>query len=346
MATPPCLVLRADAGGPLGSGHVMRMLALGEAWVDAGGTCVLASVSLPGGLAARIDAAPGFTRAAIDALAWSAADCAALIATAIDHQASATVVDSYKVEAAYLAGLEAGGVRACFVDDLARLATYPCSLIVNPNFGGEAGLYAGKTNARLLMGPSFVMLRQEFSALAGAPRLLALEARRLLVTFGGVDPKGVSLIALDALAALPEIEATLIVGAANERADQIAAKAKGCANVTIVRDARDMAARIRDCDMILSGGGTTVWEAASHGAPMMLVASAPEEDAAAKRLSEIGLCAYLGPAEILTPATLASTIEFFSKDLVVRSRSSTRGRELVDGRGAERVVKAIRNAIG
>jgi spore coat polysaccharide biosynthesis predicted glycosyltransferase SpsG len=190
------------------------------------------------------------------------------------------------------------------------------------------------------------MLRREFSAFSQVPRLLALKARRLLVTFGGVDPKGASLIALDALAALPEIEATLIVGAVNEKADEIEAKAKGCANVAIVRDARDMAARMLGCEMILSGGGATVYESASLGAPMMIVASAPEEDAAARRLADLGLCEFLGAVETLTPRILAAAIQSFAEDLAARSRSSTLGRELVDGRGAERVVQSINEISG
>jgi spore coat polysaccharide biosynthesis predicted glycosyltransferase SpsG len=267
------------------------------------------------------------------------------VSAAVVHRAQAVIADSYKIEAPYLAGLELGGLRAGVIDDLARLDTYPCSLIVNPNFSGEDSLYAGKTQARLLTGTPYVMLRREFSALSRKPRLLALKARRLLVTFGGVDPKGASLIALEALSRLPEIDATVVVGAANEKADEIAAKAAHCANVSLVRDARNMAARMLDCEMILSGGGATVYESASLGAPMMLVASAPEESAAAKRLADAGLCEFLGPVETLTPETLAAAIQSFAEDLAARSRSSTLGRELVDGRGAQRVVKAIRETI-
>ena len=43
-------VLRADASGLIGVGHVMRSLALGEALLDAGFDVLLASVDLPTGM--------------------------------------------------------------------------------------------------------------------------------------------------------------------------------------------------------------------------------------------------------------------------------------------------------
>ena len=43
-------VVRADASGLIGVGHVMRSLALGEALLDAGFDVVLASVDLPAGM--------------------------------------------------------------------------------------------------------------------------------------------------------------------------------------------------------------------------------------------------------------------------------------------------------
>ncbi|MEJ0023106.1 MAG: UDP-2,4-diacetamido-2,4,6-trideoxy-beta-L-altropyranose hydrolase [Alphaproteobacteria bacterium] len=343
MSALPPLLLRADAGGLLGSGHVMRSLALGEAWVDAGGACILASVSLPQTLEARVSEGRGFLVRRIAAEAWSKADAAAVSALAKQFSARAVVADSYLYNAGYLAALKDQGVCVTAIDDLARLATYPCNVLVNPNLAGEEALYAGKAeNVRRLLGPRYVMLRREFSRHRASVRSIATVAHKLLVTFGGVDPKDGGGLALQALAMTPNLDVDFVIGAANARADDLAAKAAALPNVRIIRDARDMAARIMECEMILSAGGTTVWEAAALGAPMMLAAAAPEEANAAVRLAKGGLALFLGEIEALTPNALGAALNDFAGDMAARARSSVLGRELVDGFGAERVVEAIR----
>lgn len=339
----PPLLLRADAGGLLGSGHVMRLIALGQAWVDAGGPCILAAAELPEALASRARSERSFLVEKIDAPAWSTADAEALAALGRRFSAKAAVIDSYKFNPPYLAAIEASGLKAVVIDDLGQQSAYPCSILVNPNINGRETLYIRKAQGvQLMLGPRHVMLRREFAQHRMSERLIPTQARRLLVTFGGVDPKGASLTALDALARLPEIHAELVIGAANARGDEIAAKAAGVRNVTVIRDARDMAERMMAAEMLLSGGGTTVWEAAALGAPMMLVASAPEEETAATRLASGGLCQFLGPAEQLTADGLAGAIWAFAEDMAARARSSVLGRELVDGLGADRVIEAIK----
>lgn len=340
-ALPP-LILRADAGGVLGSGHVMRSVALGEAWIDAGGACVLVSAVLPPALEARVAESRGFLVRRLEAPAWSAADARASAAIAASFSAPAIVTDSYLYDAPYLGALQAHGLRVVAIDDLARLPAYPCDLMVNPNLAGAEALYFGKAdNARRLLGPRYVMLRREFAMHRSSVRSIATSAHRLLVTFGGVDPKNGGAVALAALALLPHLKADFIIGAANAHGDDLAMKASTLAHVNVIRDARDMAARIMGCEMILSAGGTTVWEAAALGAPMMLAAAAPEEAAAAAQLAKGGLCVFLGDIDALEPARLAAAIDDFAKDMAARARSSVMGRELVDGYGAERVVEAI-----
>lgn len=341
------LILRADAGGTQGSGHVMRVAALGQAWIATGGRCVLASAELPEGVASRLKGIAGLTIEPIAAPAWSGGDAETLLALAAREGAKAIVADSYLYGAAYLTALARRGLVTVSIDDMGRLPSYPCDVIVNQNLHADAALYNGKAgDAVLMLGPSFAILRPEFAA-ARAARDLPLVARRMLITFGGVDPKGASMKALDALRLLGDaVSAELVVGAANPRADEIIAAAAGIANVEIVRNVADIAARLAHADIVLSAGGTTVWEAACMGAPMLLVASAPEEAVSAGLLVKGGACRFLGPVEALEPQGIATAIEDFAGDLAARARSNVLGSALVDGLGAARVVHAIARIAG
>lgn len=341
-----CLILRADAGGDQGSGHVMRVAALAQAWTAAGGTCVLASADLPAAIAARLAPIAGLRLAPMAAPAWSGADALALADLATREGAKAVVADSYLYGSDYLAALAGRGLIAAAIDDMGALGAYPCDLIVNQNLHADAALYHGKAgDAVLMLGPSFAILRPEFAAARG-PRDLPLAARRVLVTFGGVDPKGASVKALDALRLLAgQAEAELIIGAANPRADEIKAAGAGLTHVEIVAGVTDMAARLARADIVLSAGGTTVWEAACMGAPMLLVAAAPEEAVSAGLLAKGGACRFLGPVEALDGKAIAEAIADFSGDLAARARASVLGQSLVDGLGAARVAEAINRLI-
>ena len=54
MKREPTLLVRADAGGLMGTGHVMRMLALSQAWQDRGGRVIWAYARCPQALASRL----------------------------------------------------------------------------------------------------------------------------------------------------------------------------------------------------------------------------------------------------------------------------------------------------
>ena len=70
---------------------------------------------------------------------------------------------------------------------------------------------------RLLLGPSYAMLRREFQAMREWRREIPAVGRTLLITMGGSDPDNFTLRLIKALAeiSLPDLEITVVAGGSN-----------------------------------------------------------------------------------------------------------------------------------
>lgn len=330
--------MRADAGGLRGSGHVMRCLALAQAWIDTGGAVTLvAAAGLPPPLAARARA-EGIGVVEIAEPPGAMSDAAATRALVAEVGAAALVIDGYQFDAAYIAAA-AGAAPTCVIDDGGHVARYPVRWVLNQNAHARPELYAAKAEgATLLLGGAFALLRREFRAPPQAPRA------GVFATFGGVDPHGASEVFLEAVARLgadaPE-GIVLAVGAANGRADALERQAQ-TVGVAVVRDVRDMAARLAGAALVVTAGGSTLWEGCACAAPMLVVSVIPEEAESAAALAARGGCRYAGPLAAMAPDALAAEIAALWSDGAARAMISGKAHALVDGQGAARVASILR----
>src|SRR5688500_11740833 len=99
MAT---LLFRTDGNAQIGTGHVMRCLALAQAWRARGGEGVFASAGLSPALEHRLTA-EGFGTVALAVAAGSVEDAAATVALAHERHAEWIIADGYAFDAAWQA---------------------------------------------------------------------------------------------------------------------------------------------------------------------------------------------------------------------------------------------------
>src|SRR5689334_6919590 len=102
-ASDRVLLARADAGARVGLGHLMRTLALAEAWAAQGGRAVFMTDTSPA--VQKIVGARGFELMASRGECGSADDLAATRAAVEQTGADWVVVDGYRFDTAYLESL-------------------------------------------------------------------------------------------------------------------------------------------------------------------------------------------------------------------------------------------------
>ena len=328
------LLVRADASASIGVGHVMRCLALAEAWLGGGGRVIFAVSEVPDALAACLE------RAGAHVLRISTPE--ATVRAAREHGAAFAVVDGYHLGADYQTALAAAGLRLLVVDDAGETATAAATLVLNQNAHASCALYATLSPPpQLLLGLDYVLLRREFRDPSPLPEVPDI-ARRVLVTFGGADTAQLAPRALEALAPLDGLEVLLVAGSANPRARQLVVPAGARAAIRIEAAVDDMAARMRATDLALVAAGGTSWELATSGVPMLAVATADNQRGVAAAIAELGIGESLGGAEGLSASAIRDAVVCLAADASARRAMARRGREVVDGNGAQRVCRALR----
>lgn len=339
------LILRADASTRMGAGHVMRCLALAQAWQDAGGRAVFASAECPAPLAGRLrDEGAGV--AGLEAEPGGEDDARATALLAGREGARWIVVDGYQFGGEYQRALKGAGPRLLFVDDAGHAGHYSADLVLNQNVYADAGFYAAREpRTRLLLGTRYALLRREFRRWTGQRREAPGGARRVLLTMGGGDAPNVTLKALCGieLTESEPLSVTVLVGGGNPHRGELEAfAARSRHRVELKRGGTDMPELMAEADVALTGGGTTCLELALMGLPFIIFVLAENQSPGAVRLAERQAAVNLGGHERVTPAQVAEALGRLLRDAPARAEMARRGRALVDGLGAERVVREMR----
>ncbi len=342
MAATAALALRADGGPAIGGGHVMRCLALAQAWSEAGGEIGFCAAALAPSLRRRLDR-EDFACIDIEAEAGGAGDAAATIAAAARLGAPVVVVDGYHFSVDYRRRLRHAGLKVTALDDNGEIGTYVDDLVINPNRHAASELYPQRADhTRLLLGTDYALLRREFRHWRGPPRTFPTAPRRILVTLGAADPNDVTS---DVVACIGSViaagtEVDIVVGGSNPRADAITACARGLPAFRLVRDAADdMPNLMAAADLAVCAGGSTMWEMACMGVPFIPVVIAANQRRAAQAMTGDGYPAVDGET---VGRDLPPLLAALAADAGRRRELSLTGRRLVDGQGVERVCAVLR----
>ncbi len=339
---PDKVLIRADASVRMGTGHVMRCISLAQGWRHAGGAAVFALAESTAALEQRLRT-EGFDFERLNVPAGGGEDVAQSIALARRHGAAWVIADGYHFGADYQRGIKNAGLHLLFIDDNGHASHYSADIILNQNLHARTELYTHREpHTRLLLGTRYVLLRQQFLRYRGWQRETPAVARKVLVTLGGTDPDNVTGKAIERLRGL-DVEAKIVVGGSNPHRAELESKIQNPkSKISLVVDAPDMPELMVWADVAITAGGTTCLEMCFLGLPACVLIIADNQAVSTQRLQETGAVFSLGRATDCSPDLMADALAGLMTDAHRRRGLSERGRALVDGCGAERVVMAVR----
>ncbi|MDP9018837.1 MAG: hypothetical protein M3N19_11005 [Candidatus Eremiobacteraeota bacterium] len=243
------------------------------------------------------------------------------------------VVDSY---AATAADFQDWSARApvCVIDDLADRDLRAAALVINQNFGAELLEYRS-SNARILRGPHFAMLRSQFHEQRDlVHRAFSPGDRRVLITLGGgiVESHLQRLIAsLDSVEYDLELQ---VIGIDS------ASKVKSRHALELLGYTETIAHVMVRSDICITAGGVTTLELACLGTPAIVLTLAPNQEPGARAIHERGAGISLGAFDKGLP-NVASALQAVLADPFAREGMSRAGSASVDGCGAQHVVEVM-----
>lgn len=360
----PWIAIRVDGNRRIGSGHVMRCLALAAAAIQRGLSVELLCRDFDPNLAQQTKlpginihslAAPAETVATTyKHSAWlsvseatDARQSSELLQSLISRRGTPAfiAIDHYALGAPWHTRLrELAPVLA--IDELADRPMAP-DWLVDQTAGKPADTYRNWVPAytRCLLGGDYALLRPEFARTAeqlNRKRAAISTPLKILITMGGVDQFDVSGQVLDWLEALANqlaIQVTVVAGASSVHAESLAQRCSDTSYPTqLVVNAGNMAAIMAEHHIAIGAAGTTAWERCALGLPSLNVELAANQEAISNWLAGSGAAINLGPAAQLTGTVLCAAVLGIVQDPKRYQQMVTTAFTLVDGHGCGRVL--------
>jgi len=336
------IVFRADASLSIGTGHVVRCLALADGLSKKGGKVRFVCRGDEGSLQdiiRRHGHAVSALPSGIDMKADSYLTFDILEKENI--RPDWLIVDHYGIDISWEFLFRETAKKIMVIDDLAD-KKHDCDILLDQNCIAHNNRYdrlVPESCIRLL-GPGYALLRSQFREVREHVKVRNGAMRKILVCMGGVDHANVTCKILRALAALncPDITIDVVIGASNPHREDIQAIVSHMPNTVSHLGVDNMAALFAEADLAIGASGTTTWERCCLGVPSIVIILADNQKNVAEDLAREGILINLGWHEHITEECIKNEIEKLIGNHDERKRMGQRAKEIVDGKGVEKVV--------
>lgn len=348
------VAFRVDASLQIGTGHVMRCMTLAEMLKQRGAHIRFISRHMPEHLQQQLQSngyelhmlplEESADQSRLAHAAWLGTtqkiDVQASVEVLSDTHWDWLVVDHYALDAEWESRLREVAGKILAIDDLAD-RQHDCDMLLDQNYYADMhSRYSGKVPeyCRLLLGPRYALLREEFRDSRKELRSCREHVERILVCFGGMDAANYTSKAIAALAPIiSKVHVDVVIGAKHPAREFIRAECLRLGFECHVQTTQ-MAQLMAQADLAIGAGGITTWERCCLGLPSITIAVAENQKAQLRDAAVAGLL-YMPDANeegslVGMDHHLLSLLGNFS----LRSLIFRNGLDAVDGKGTLRTV--------
>jgi spore coat polysaccharide biosynthesis protein SpsF len=337
MNASPSVLFRCDGSPKVGLGHVVRCLALADELHEVHG-CQVAFAMRDGPLGFEMVLEKGY--ALVNAPQEPFNYTRWLMESFSDGPPQVLVLDVRdELTRADVEKLREQGNLIVVVDDIserrlaADLAFYPpVPQVRRLNWLGFTG--------QLYVGWDWVVLRREF---AHCPPPAHHDPPTVLVSMGGSDPAGLTMVAVKALDSVNEsFEVIVLLGPGfshNEELRNMVAVSRRKFNMQ--SDVADVMGLMARADLAVASFGVTAYELAAVGTPAIYLCLTEDHAESASLFADAGTGVNLGLYAEVSPERVSQSVGALLLDPALRRTMAGTGRSLVDGGGVERIADIL-----
>lgn len=339
------VVFRFDANEKIGYGHMIRSMALAEELSKRGCEIIIFSrdrlvTKYP--VVRIVVCSPrrdeqGYVYESIDN------EISQMKALVSKYKPDAFIVDHYGASEDYFNEIRKDVKLIVGVDDCnEQFGKYPIDVLVNGNCYATKELY-GENNSVKLLGSQYTLIRPEF--LNDEKRTISQKVNIITISTGGADPLNVSELLIKYVKSMDicrNVKKQIVIGKAftDDNLNRIKRGIGKDASFELLFEA-NMVAVMQNSDLFIVSSGSTLNELAITGTPSVSIILSEDQVLVGDYYHNQHVTRNLGWYSDISQEQFQAVLT----DVIIshdeRKIMSTRGQNLIDGKGALRVASAI-----
>ena len=258
--------------------------------------------------------------------------------------ADVVVIDHHDIDYAYVTSLRREGLFVVSIDDEGK-RRFCSDILVNYNIYAPEIQYAVEPHTRLLLGPEYALLREQFEH----PPSKNIPREHLLVVMGGGYARGEAVKVLEALlilepSALQKLKPYVVLGAGYPNPQEVIDK-YGSDSITVLYNVESLRELMGKTVFAVSGAGGILYELARMGVPAIVIVLDNNQVLIAEYFQKAGIAQNLGWYEDVTSEMITEGIQIWLRSPEHIETMRKKVEKLTDGFGADRVVNIILSSL-
>lgn len=332
------ILIHADSGTIMGSGHIMRCLVLAD---ELNKTVLhFACRDLPGNITSVIESRGYKVKILNESLEQANKEFIDFIK---QEKPEILILDNYDTDIMLESMAREHVGHIVVIDDLAN-RKHDCDILLDQNpcpnthtrYKNLVPQFATK-----LLGLKYALLGSNYRL---SSNLKNDRIINILIFFGGGDHKNLTEKVINSLIIDSNFHGysfNVVVGKSNLNKEKIRTLCESQKNFAYHCQINNMAELMSKTDLFIGAGGTTNWERMCVGLPGIIISIADNQEESCHELAKLDVIKYLGTAEEFIPKKFLTTLQWIEENPQWLCNAAKLGKEMVDGNGAKRVAAYI-----